>query len=306
MRTGSPHAALVAVALIVATAAAVRTQAVAPPDQHIVRVDGHPLTVWARQPPSPRAAVLLIHGRTWSSLPDFDLEVPRLQRSVLRSLVSRGLAAYAVDLRGYGATPRDATGWLTPGRAAEDVEGVLQWIAERHRGLPRPAVVGWSRGAAIGMLAVQRAPALASSLVMFGFAFEPGSRFADATSSSLPARQRNTADAARSDFISPRVTPPAVIRAFVDQALRADPVMVDLRGDGEFNELDPHRLSRPVLILYGERDPTVIAVHAARLAASFTGAPARLVVLAGADHAAHLENTHELWVSAVDDFVSGR
>jgi pimeloyl-ACP methyl ester carboxylesterase len=306
MRIGSQPVGLVVVTAVVATVAAVGAQTVAPPDQHIVRVDGHPLTVWARQPPAPRGAVLLIHGRTWSSLPDFDLAVPKLPRSVLTSLVARGLAAYAVDLRGYGATPRDATGWLTPGRAAEDVLGVLAWIAERHRGLPRPAVVGWSRGAAIGMLAVQRAPALASSLVMFGFAFEPGSRFADAAPSGAPARQRNTADAARSDFISPRVTPPAVIRAFVDQALRTDPVMVDLRGDGEFNELDPARLSRPVLILYGERDPALSPVHAARLAAAVTGAPARLVVLPGADHAAHLENTHDLWVSAIDDFVSGR
>jgi len=306
MRTGSPLAGLVAVALTVTAVAAVRAQSAVPPDRHVVRVDGHPLTVWARQPPVPRGAVLLIHGRTWSSLPDFDLDVPRLQRSVLTSLVSRGLAAYAVDLRGYGATPRDATGWLTPGRAAEDVQEVLAWIAERHQGLPPPAVVGWSRGAAIGMLAVQRAPARASSLVMFGFAFEPGTRFAEATPSISPARQRNTADAARSDFVSPRVTPPAVIRAFVDQALRADPVMVDLRGDGEFSELDPTRLSRPVLILYGERDPTVTAAHATRLAAAFTNAPARLVVLPGADHAAHLENTHDLWVRTVDDFVSGR
>jgi pimeloyl-ACP methyl ester carboxylesterase len=61
-----------------------------------------------------------------------------------------------------------------------------------------------------------------------------------------------------------------------------------------------------VLILYGERDPTVVAAQAASLAAAFTDAPARLVVLHGADHAAHLENTHDLWVDAVDDFVSGR
>lgn len=306
MRSGLRLAGTLATALVAAAALTVRAQTAAPPEQHVVRVDGHDLTVWARQAAEPRAALLLIHGRTWSSRPDFDLEVPRLQRSVLTSLAGRGLAAYAIDLRGYGATPRDATGWLMPGRAADDVQGVLAWIAQRHRSLPPPAVVGWSRGAAIGMLAVQRAPALASSLVMFGFVFDPGSRFADVMVPDAPARRRNTADAARSDFISPRVTPPAVIRAFVDQALRADPVMVDLRGDAEFNELDPARLQRPVLILYGERDPSVIPAFAGRLAAAFTNAPARVVVLPGADHAAHLENTHEMWISAVDDFVSGR
>ena len=154
------------------------------------------------------------------------------------------------------------------------------------------------------MLAVQQAPGLVSSLVLYGFAFEPGSRFVDTAPAGPPPRARNTAEAARSDFISPRVTPPAVIRAFVSQALRADPVMADLRGDAEFNALDPSAVDVPVLLLYGDRDPTLTGDMARRLAAGFTRGPAPTVVLPGGDHAAHLENTHELWVRAVVDFVS--
>ena len=32
-------------------------------------------------------------------------------------LAAKGWAAYALDLRGYGGTKRDATGWNTPDRA---------------------------------------------------------------------------------------------------------------------------------------------------------------------------------------------
>src|SRR5689334_13841263 len=86
------------------------------PERFTVTSDGHPMAVWARRPPTPKGAVLLVHGRTWSSRPDFDLQVPGMQRSVMMSLAAQGFAAYAVDLRGYGETPRDNTGWLTPKR----------------------------------------------------------------------------------------------------------------------------------------------------------------------------------------------
>jgi alpha-beta hydrolase superfamily lysophospholipase len=109
------------------------------------------MAVWARRPAQVRHVVLLVHGRTWSSRPDFDLQVPGLQRSVMMSLAAQGVAAYAVDLRGYGDTPRDATGWLTPRRSAADILNVLAWVARQHPSLPRPALVGWSRGAAVAM-----------------------------------------------------------------------------------------------------------------------------------------------------------
>src|SRR5882762_10476066 len=47
-----------------------------PPQRFTVQVNGHPLAVWARIPLTARGAVLLVHGRTWSGRPDFDLDVP--------------------------------------------------------------------------------------------------------------------------------------------------------------------------------------------------------------------------------------
>ena len=275
----------------------------AAPERFTVPVDGHPLAVWARVPPSPRVAVVLVHGRTWSSLPDFDLQVPGLERSVMTSLADRGMAAYAVDMRGYGETPRDDTGWLTPRRSAADLLGVLNWVAARHPDLPPPAVIGWSRGAAIAQLAVQAAP-MSSALVLFGFAFDPDLSFVDLMTSDEPARLTNTEAAAKSDFISPEVTPTAVVEAFVEQALAADPILADLRADGQFNALDPALVTVPTLVIFGARDPGVNQVDAGKFFARLATSDKQMVALPGADHAAQLEDTHDAWVAAVVSFLT--
>lgn len=274
-----------------------------PPDRFEVTADGHPLTVWARLPESPRAIVLLLHGRTWSSRPDFDLQVPGLQRSVMQSLVDHGVAAYALDMRGYGPTPRDPSGWLTPARCADDVRAVLDWLLARHPDLAAPALVGWSRGAAIGQLVAQESPQRMSSLTVFGFAsaelgYHSGLR------PEQPQRLPNTEASAKSDFISPRVTPPSVVQAFVGQALRADPVLVDLYGDAEFNELRPELVTVPTLVLFGEHDPGVIVEDAARYFARLGTGDKQMVVLPGADHAAQIEDTHTAWIAAVVNFLT--
>jgi pimeloyl-ACP methyl ester carboxylesterase len=275
------------------------------PERFTVQSDGHPLAVWGRRPPNAvRGTILLVHGRTWSSRPDFDLQVPGLQRSVMTSFVNQGYAAYAVDLRGYGETPRDATGWLTPVRSSQDIATVLTWVAARHPGVPLPALVGWSRGAAIAQLAAQNAPTRLSALVLFGFAFDPDLQFVDLPPPAKPLMMKNTAEAAQSDFISPKITPPAVINAFTEQALKADPVLVDLKADAEFNLLKPAKVTTPTLIMFGERDPGVVAEDAGKFFARFATGDKQLVVLPGADHAAQLEDTHDAWIAAIVNFLN--
>jgi pimeloyl-ACP methyl ester carboxylesterase len=277
---------------------------VSPLRRFTVQSDGHPMAVWARRPPSPVGVILLVHGRTWSSRPDFDLQVPGLQRSVMTSLAGRGFAAYAVDLRGYGETPRDASGWLTPRRSAADILNILAWVAGEHPTLDRPALVGWSRGAALSMLAAGISPERLSALVLFGFVFDPDLSFADTPAPAKPLRLRNTAAAAASDFISPAVTPRAVVQAFVTQALRSDPIAVDLRNDAEFNLLEPSRITMPTLVIFGERDINAPPEERAKFFARLGTRDKRLVMLPGADHAAQLENTHDAWIAAVVDFVA--
>jgi len=42
-------------------------------EQRVTMDDGHKLTLYSRSAENPTAAILLIHSRTWSALPDFDL-----------------------------------------------------------------------------------------------------------------------------------------------------------------------------------------------------------------------------------------
>ncbi|HKV99607.1 MAG TPA: alpha/beta hydrolase [Vicinamibacterales bacterium] len=311
----SSRFALTTIVLVAATAVAPvrgqRGQAPAPaaaaapaPERFTVQSDGHPIAVWARRPPTPRGSVVLVHGRTWSSRPDFDLQVPGLQRSVMMSLAAQGFAAYAADMRGYGETPRDSTGFLTPKRAAADIVNVVTWVGQQHATLPKPVLIGWSRGAAQAELAAQSAPTKMSALVLFGFVFDPDLQFADTEAPEKPALLKNTAENAISDFLSPKITPPIVVQAFIEQAMKADPVMADLKNDTEFNGLKPDRVSVPTLVLFGENDPGVVAADAGKFFAHLGTPDKQMVQLPGADHCAHLEDTHEAWIAAVVNFIN--
>ena len=285
-------------------AASMQTPTPRPPERFTVQSDGHAMAVWARRPAAPKGAILLVHGRTWSSRPDFDLQVPGLQRSVLASFAAQGFAAYAVDLRGYGETPRDATGWLTPKRSAADIVNVLTWVGAQHPVLPKPTVVGWSRGAIMAGMAAQSAPGRVSNLVMFGFAFDPILDFLDFEPSPKPLMLKNSEGAAASDFVSPAVTPKAVIDAFIQQAMRADPILVDVKNDDEFNGFDPEKLRTPTLVLFGSNDPGVLIADAGKMFAALGPGDKHMVVLPGADHAAQLEDTHDAWIAAIVNFIN--
>jgi pimeloyl-ACP methyl ester carboxylesterase len=286
-------------------AASLDTAAVAAPklQQLAVRADdGLTLALWAREVSRPRGVIVLLHGRTWSALPDFDLQVPGEQRSVMQSLNARGYSAYALDLRGYGRTPRDSTGWLTPDRAGRDVAEVLEWLA-KERKIQRPVLLGWSYGSLVAQLTAQRRPELMSSVILFGYPRDPA-KLVFPEEPAQPARAPNTREAAASDFISPEVTPQKVIDAYVAAALAADPVRVDWRNQqSEFQALDPSKVLVPTLLMHGERDPLAPADAQARLFVGLGTHDKQWVVLPGGDHAALIEDTHPAFIAAIVSFV---
>jgi alpha-beta hydrolase superfamily lysophospholipase len=250
------------------------------PRQHIVPVEGQPMTVWEKRPDHPRGAILLLHGRTWSSLPDFDLQVPGERLSLMDALVERGFDVYALDARGYGATPRDSTGWLTPLRAAQDAIEVLKWIEKRSPGDRRPVLFGWSRGSMVAHLAAQLEPDAMSALILFGYPVMHLGGAAD-TVSGPPPRIRNTA------------------------ALAADPVRVDWRRTYEFETIDPTAVHVPTLVMHGERDPLYAEYRDAQARwFSLLGTNDKTwVILPHADHAALLEAAAPRFVQAMLTFL---
>jgi pimeloyl-ACP methyl ester carboxylesterase len=282
-----------------------RTDIAAPPalERHTVDSDGHPMAVWEKSPAASAATVLLLHGRTWSTLPDFDLQVQGEGLSLMDALNARSVRAFGLDARGYGATPRDSTGWLTPDRAARDVVNALEWIREQSPGEPPPVLFGWSYGSMVAQLAAQRRPDLVSGIVLYGYPYDPARPPRPSEVPDEPARTPTTAEAAASDFVVDGAISARAVQAYVEAALAADPVRTDWKDLEQWQELEAARVIVPTLLIEGESDPlTSTDAHVA----VFTGlgtADKSWIVLAGGDHAAMLETPHRHFADAVAAFV---
>ncbi|MEO0972442.1 MAG: alpha/beta fold hydrolase [Pseudomonadota bacterium] len=275
------------------------------PLHHTVEVDGHPIAVWEKSAHEATQAVLLVHGRTWSALPDFDLQVEGEDLSLMDGLVAAGFSVYAVDLRGYGATPRDDTGWLTPRRAAADVIAVLRWIDEQASWSSRPHLFGWSMGSTISQLAAQQAPGAMASLTLYGYWHDPDRTFPADAPNLRPERLENTADAAASDFITPGSISTRAVETYVAMALAADPVKTDLRGLSDYNALDPSEVKLPTLVIAGEFDPLAPAATLTKLFRRLHTGHKQWVSVPGGDHAAHLEAPRDYFLRQLVAFLRG-
>lgn len=275
-------------------------------ERHVFRVAGHDLVVWQKNAVHEKARVLLLHGRTWSSLPNFDLQVEGVDVSFMDLLNEQGISVMALDARGYGATERDQTGWLTPNRAANDVTAIVNQLSSQESG--ELHLFGWSYGAMVAQLVVQADPALVHSVTLFGYPFDPIRHISaeDQIYAATPPRVRNTIKAARSDFIVPGAITEKVIAAYAAAAVKSDPHRVDFRALHEWSILDARKMKTPFLLIHGEQDPLALTDVHAQL---FQVAPVsrkRWVVLPGGGHAALLESPRHEMVRAVSDFILER
>jgi pimeloyl-ACP methyl ester carboxylesterase len=295
-------------------------------------VDDHPIRVWEKSPAAPRSTILLVHGRTWSSLPDFDLQVAGEARSLMDGLVTQGSRALAVDLRGYGGTPRDSSGWLTPARAAADVIGVLEWIAQDAAASPEPGVesdrvagrrasadgdpptaeraparrpwlFGWSYGSLVAQLVAQQRPDLVAGVILFGYPLRPGIDVDPPEADGPPPRTATSAEAAAADFILSDAISPAAVERFVEAALAADPVRADWRELAQWRLLDPARVTVPVLLIEAYHDPLARDAEHAEFFAGLATNDKAWVLLPDGAHAAFLERPRAYFLSVMDNFM---
>jgi len=290
---------LILAAGTVTTGAPVLAQAAT---RHSVDADGHPLAVWEKSASGAKAVLLLVHGRTWSTLPDFDLQVPGEELSLMDGLGEKGITTYGVDLRGYGATPRDDTGWNTPSRAAADVAEVLRWIRARHPGQP-VHLFGWSNGSLVSQLTAQRHPELIDRMVLFGYPNRFGMERPFQEPDGPPPASATTSEAAASDFIVDGTISERAVRAYVAAALAADPVRSDWTLGHQWNDLDPAEVSVPTLVIHGEFDPLAPAAEQAKLFTGLGTMDKAWVVVPGGDHAAFLETPRAYFIAALEAFL---
>ena len=270
---------------------------------HQVLSGDHPIAVWEKSPGAPIASIVLVHGRTWSGRPDFDLQVPGEQLSLMDGLVAAGFATYAIDLRGYGATPRDASGWLTPNQAAVDLAQVLAWVDQQHPSLGKPHLFGWSYGALVSQLTVQQQPNLAQTLTLFGYPLRPGISGAGLPGPKVPPAKANTALNAASDFIVPGTISNAGIEGFVEAALQADPIRTDWRELQQWQNLHPHRVAIPTLLLEAEFDPLARDEVHAEFFSQLKVSDKQWTRLPGGDHAAFMETPRAAFLEIMVTFM---
>jgi alpha-beta hydrolase superfamily lysophospholipase len=282
-----------------------QTQVLAAPlvEQLVTMDDGHKLTLYSRSAENPTAAILLIHGRTWSALPDFDLVTAQEDLSMMNALVKEGMAVYAVDLRGYGKTPRDKSGWNTPERAAKDASMVLDYINSLHKTLKGTTVFGWSNGSLVAMLTAQEYPDKVKNLLLYGFPIDTEAKFTDGQQGQMPPRKPTTAAAAAEDFIIPGTISQQAIDAYVKAATEADPVRADWHKLSQWNQLDAANILVPTLLLQAESDPLANLNADAIFFKKLATQDKQWVILSNADHAALLESARFRLYHAVVSFI---
>lgn len=288
---------LLATFLLLMSAAQAQTAAIL----HRVDADGHPMAVWEKSVPEPKGHILLHHGRTWSSIPDFDLQVPSEDLSLMDGFNDLGYSVYALDARGYGETPRDNTGWNTPDRAALDLSIVLDWLLERNGEATH--VWGWSYGSMVAQLAAQRYPEAIQSVILFGYPTDPDAQIPENNSQTEPLARPTTRAAAASDFIVPDSISQNAIDTYVAAALKADPIRADWNQLHQWNALDGEALALPTLLLQAEFDPLADTDAHARFFAKIANPNKQWVVLAGGDHAALLERPRAKLIKSTIDFI---
>ncbi|MEN2281450.1 alpha/beta fold hydrolase [Algoriphagus sp. SE2] len=270
--------------------------------KHTVDSNGHPMAVWEKKADNPKGLILFVHGRTYSSIPDFDLQVEGEDLSLMDGMVEQGYSTYAVDLRGYGDTPRDLTEWLSPDKAAKDILNVLNWISAENAS-KKVHLFGWSMGSTSTLLATQMNAKNIASLTVFGYWQDLDNKIPESPNNIQLEKIVNTVEHAASDFITPGSISQKAIDTYVRMALEHDPIKVDWRFFSQFNAIDPSLITTPVLILQGEFDPISPTENQTKLFTRLKTADKSWVVISGGDHAAFLETPRKHFIHSFTSFI---
>jgi pimeloyl-ACP methyl ester carboxylesterase len=158
-------------------------------------------------------------------------------------------------------------------------------------------------GSTLVQLAAQRHPDVLSDLILYGYPRDPGATPPLSPTPAEPPREVNTRARAISDFISPEVTSQEVIDAYAEAVLKSDPIRADWKNLEEYRALDPAQVKAPTLVLHGNRDPLAPIAAQSRLFVALGNPDKQWVILAGGDHAAMIEDTHDAFIAAIVAFA---
>ena len=253
-------------------------------------------------------ALLLLHGKTWSSGPVWHLEYGEKGSqegraetvSFIERMAGRGLSCYAMDFRGFGKTADDGRGGLAPNTAVEDTEAVIHWL-QTERKVRKVVLAGWSQGALVAQMVAQRNEQRIGGLILYGSIYTadpdfapPAQLFSAEDGSGQPSDDAplipQTVHESMGDFTVPGSISPDLARTFGEGVVAADPGKRPWRNHHQFRACNPTLLPPevPVLLIHGSRDPYVDKAAMAEMFLSLRTEAKSYVVVPDADHPVHL------------------
>jgi pimeloyl-ACP methyl ester carboxylesterase len=271
----------------------------------------------------PVATVLFVHGRTFPSVPDFDLQVPGAQStfSFMEYLARRGMHCWCFDHRGFGASWKPPEG--APFTAHTRGEDLLDVVPAVRKSSPGPlTLVGLSLGCSAVAAAMKRNPRLAERVVLLGparwqnFGTLKGrwSRLRSSLKAGARKSRYITADFPGLEQRLWRGEETRVDRAafetFVSSAIAADPEGPKDRVKALISEVIPYAdrpsFRVPVLAIRGSDDDLATEADLAAVARFVDPALLTMRTFAGRKHDLHLYREHEDVFAAIAEFVLAR
>ncbi|WP_310397977.1 alpha/beta fold hydrolase [Hymenobacter sp.] len=246
--------------------------------------------------------VLLVHGKTWSGRPDFDLQIR--DYSLMDFLARNGYDVWSIDIHGYGKSEKTDKDWSDTESAANDIGAAVDYISGQ-KGVGKISILGWSWGAQITGLYTMNHPEKVSKIILYamGWKGRPSSR-----SAPMPTEQYriNNEAAARSDFIAGQYEPD-VVEKYVKEVLAADPkspngVVVDQIT--KFPILKPELLKVPTLIIHPEKDFLANEAETLEFFAKLGTTYKAYIALPDGGHAILLEKNHKKFQAAVLGYLN--
>jgi pimeloyl-ACP methyl ester carboxylesterase len=221
-----------------------RTHGVA---QHHVEVDGYSIHYLEAKPPAglPEKPLVLVHG-LGARATDWTPSIP--------ALAAHGYHVYALDLLGYGNSPRPRDGDASLAVEERITAGFLQAL---H--LDRPDVAGWSMGGWVAMKLALDHPERVRRLLLYDSA---GLYFVI----DFPHTLFTPSDRAGFDALMNRIEPdhprmkipafliPGMVRRFEKNRSTVDSSFHSMLTGREMLDFRVHALKMPVLIVWGTED----------------------------------------------------
>jgi pimeloyl-ACP methyl ester carboxylesterase len=249
-----------------------------------------------------RKIVLLVHGKTWSGRPDFDLQIR--DYSVMDFLARNGYDVWSIDIHGYGRSEKTDKDWSDTESASNDIGAAVDYISKQN-GVDKVSILGWSWGTQTTGLFTMNHPEKVDKLILYGMGWKgrPSNK-----SRPIPKEQYRINDetAARSDFIDGQYEPD-VVEKYVKEALLADPkspngVIVDQIT--KFPILNPELIKVPTLIIHPEKDFLATEAETLEFFTKLGTTYKSYIALPDGGHAILLEKNYKKFQAAVLGYLN--